>query len=61
MVESLEANSDLKSQVAYKAQDSIVVDVNGSRLYLYEQANLTYDDFQLDAKRVRVDIEDQTL
>lgn len=60
-VDSLEAASDLKEEVSYKAADSIVFDVDKGILFLYEQSELNYQEIGLKAKEVRVDIESQTL
>ncbi|MDX2245984.1 MAG: putative LPS assembly protein LptD [Bacteroidia bacterium] len=60
-LDSLEAASDLKAEVTYKAADSIVFDVDQGILFLYENAELNYDEIGLKAKEVRVDIDKQTL
>ena len=60
-IDSLKATSDLKASVTYKAQDSIVFDVDKGALFMFENSELTYEEINLRAKRVRVDIDDQTL
>ncbi|MCB0856022.1 MAG: hypothetical protein KDD63_27555, partial [Bacteroidetes bacterium] len=60
-VDSLKATSDLKASVTYKGQDSIVYDVDKGIFYLYENAELQYDEIDLKAKRVRIDVNKQTL
>jgi hypothetical protein len=59
--DSLRINSDLKSQVAYQAADSIVFDVKSNRLFLYRESSLDFDDFNLKAETVEVDITKQQL
>lgn len=59
--DSLKASSDLTAKVEYKAADSIIFDVETGMLYLYEEADLTYDEIKLKAKRVRIEMENQTL
>lgn len=59
--DSLKAISDLTAKVEYKAADSIVFDVESGMMYLYEEADLTYDEIKLKAKRVRIEMENQTL
>ena len=61
MKDSLKASSDLQAKVEYKAADSIVFDVKTGMLYLYEDADLTYDKIKLKAKRVRIAMEEKTL
>ena len=59
--DSLQASSDLGSQVVYSASDSIVFDVRSNKLYLYRKSSLDYDDFNLKAEQVEVDIKRQEL
>ena len=61
IVDSLKANSDLSAPVSYNATDSIVFDVRTGKLFMYNQANLTYTDIELKADRVEVDIDKQQL
>jgi hypothetical protein len=60
-VDSLRATSNLKATVTYNAADSIVFDVDKGVLFLYEEAELKYEEINLKAKRVRVDVNQQTL
>ena len=59
--DSLQANSDLRSQVSYQASDSIVFDVRSNRLLLYREANLDYEDFNLKARTITVNLDEQEL
>ncbi|MDX1909224.1 MAG: putative LPS assembly protein LptD [Bacteroidia bacterium] len=60
-IDSLKATSDLKAPVVYKAADSIVFDARTGVLMLYESGDLTYDDLNLKARRVKVEIQNQYL
>ncbi|MEO0471766.1 MAG: putative LPS assembly protein LptD [Bacteroidota bacterium] len=60
-VDSLKANSDLQAEVAYKAEDSIVFDVENGMLFLYHESDLTYEEIGLKAERIVVEIDNQTL
>jgi len=60
-VDSLESVSDLKSQVRYKAKDSIIFDVPNDVLYLYGDVTIEYEKIKLTAAKVKVDWENQTI
>ncbi|MEL6651092.1 MAG: hypothetical protein AAFQ87_09855, partial [Bacteroidota bacterium] len=60
-IDSLEATSDLKAAVPYKAVDSIVFDVKSGLLMMYGSGELTYTDIELKAERITVAIDSQTL
>lgn len=61
IVDSLRANSDLTGPVDYNARDSIIFDIDSSKLYLYGNSNLNYDQMALKAERVSVNWDTQTL
>jgi len=61
IIDSLKANSDLQTEVAYNAQDSIVFDLRTNILTLFGQTSLDYDDINLQAPEVQVDIKKQEL
>jgi hypothetical protein len=60
-IDSLKATSDLQAEVDYKANDSIVFDVQSGVLFMYGSSNLNYEEIQLSAERVTVKIDSQTL
>lgn len=60
-LDSLKATSDLKAEVDYKAVDSIVFDVKSGVLFMYGSGSLNYEEIQLQAERVTVKIDSQTL
>ncbi len=60
-LDSLKAVSELQAIVTYQAEDSIVFDVTTNMMYLYSSSNLTYEDFNLQAQLVEVDITTQTI
>ena len=51
----------LKQVVKYHARDSVAIDLNTRRAFLYADGNITYDSMLLIADRVTVDFEAQTL
>lgn len=61
IIDSLKATSDLQTKVDYSASDSIVFMVDSNMLYLYNNANLSYEETKLEAASVRVDWTNQTM
>ena len=61
VIDSIRANSDLQSPVEYTASDSIVFDISSGTLFLYNEGTLNYGEFGLEAPRVEVKMEDETL
>lgn len=61
IVDSLKAKSDLAAPVQYEAVDSIVYDVKSGVLYMYSQGNIHYDDLDLKAERINIEIDKQNL
>jgi lipopolysaccharide assembly outer membrane protein LptD (OstA) len=58
---SRQAKSDIDAVIDYSAKDSLVYDFKSKKVYLYNDAKLTYKDLKLDAGRIRVDQETQVL
>ncbi|MDO3643113.1 putative LPS assembly protein LptD [Mucilaginibacter sp. L3T2-6] len=50
-----ESLGDVKSEVKWHAEDSTVTDNVHNIVYLYGQARVTYEDFELDADYIRLD------
>ncbi len=61
ILDSLKASSDLQATVVYQAEDSIVFDVASGTIFLYRQGKLTYQDFELEAPRVQVNMDNELL
>ncbi|MEM9986194.1 MAG: hypothetical protein AAF804_13970, partial [Bacteroidota bacterium] len=61
IIDSLRRSSDLDATVSYNGADSIVFDVRSGKLFLYTQATLSYQDINLRAEYVEVDIEKRQL
>ncbi|MCI4670553.1 MAG: hypothetical protein MRZ79_20630 [Bacteroidia bacterium] len=61
IIDSLKANSDLSAPVNYEAVDSIVYDVKSGVLFMYSQGSIKYDDLELKAERINIEIEKQNL
>lgn len=55
------AKSDIDAVINYSAKDSLIYDLKNKKVYLYNDAKLTYKDLKLDAGRIRVDQETQVL
>ena len=49
------------SVIKYKARDSVAMDLQTRRAYLYTEGHIDYDNMTLDADRVEVDFEHETL
>lgn len=60
-LDSMQANSDLAASITYKASDSIIYDMESGMLYLYNDASLTYEEFNLKANQVNLAVDEQTL
>lgn len=61
IIDSLKAESDLSAPVVYNAVDSIVYDVKSGVLYMYSQGDIKYDDIELKAERINIEIDKQNL
>lgn len=59
--EDLKKDSDFQSEVIYSARDSSILDVRNNVLYLYGDVNVTYEDVKLQAAKVWINFENQTL
>lgn len=55
------APSDIDAIINYQASDSAVFDFNDKKLYLYDNAQITYKDLKLNAGVIVMDQEEQTL
>jgi lipopolysaccharide assembly outer membrane protein LptD (OstA) len=55
------AKSGVDAVINYTAKDSLVYDLKSKKVYLYNDAKLTYKDLKLDAGRIRIDQETQIL
>ncbi len=49
--------SDVDAVIDYSAKDSLIYDLKNKKVYLYNEAKLTYKDLKLDAGRITVDQE----
>ncbi|MCZ2355131.1 MAG: hypothetical protein LC115_00355 [Bacteroidia bacterium] len=54
-LDSLKSASDIKDQVKYAAQDSIVLDLNTKKMWLYSESSLDYDGMRLKSEFIDVD------
>ena len=54
--ESPSSNSGLKSKVAYTCTDSIRFDVNNQKAFLFNNAKVNYEDTQLEAYYIEIDM-----
>jgi len=50
----LAREGSLEAPVNYQAQDSIILDLTGEEIHLYEQATVTYQDMELQSARIQV-------
>ncbi|MCS7073147.1 MAG: putative LPS assembly protein LptD, partial [Bacteroidia bacterium] len=55
LLDSLKKESPLQSNIKYDAKDSIVFDVENRKLYLYGEANLSYENMSLTAAKIWID------
>ncbi|MEP7146110.1 MAG: putative LPS assembly protein LptD [bacterium] len=53
--------SDIDAPINYTAKDSLIFDTKNKKVYLYNEAKLTYKDLKLEAGRIIVDQETQIL
>ncbi|MBS1494270.1 MAG: LPS-assembly protein LptD [Bacteroidetes bacterium] len=53
--------SDITAPINYSARDSAIFDVKGKKLYLFNDAELTYQDLKLNSGIILLDKEDETL
>lgn len=51
----------IKEVIKYKARDSVAMDLNTRHAYLYSEGHIDYDNMILEADRVEVDFDKQTL
>lgn len=56
-----QAQSDISAPINYSARDSAIFDVKAKKLYLYNDAELTYQDLKLNSGIILLDKEDETL
>jgi lipopolysaccharide assembly outer membrane protein LptD (OstA) len=56
-----ESSSAFKSEVKYKAKDSIIYDLGQKRVYLYGNAHIDYEDISLDADSIAIDYTNNTI
>jgi lipopolysaccharide assembly outer membrane protein LptD (OstA) len=54
-------NNKLKSKIKYTAKDSIRFDIQEKKVYLYGNAEVTYEDINLKANKIVIDWNDQTV
>lgn len=55
VLDSLKRNSELKAQLKYQANDSIVFDMDKKTMYLYDKARTEFQDQILESKYIRVE------
>ena len=55
------AKSDVDAPIRYTAKDSLIYDLKNKKVFLYNEAQLIYKDLKLDAGRINVNEESQTL
>ncbi|HMS64212.1 MAG TPA: putative LPS assembly protein LptD [Ignavibacteria bacterium] len=55
------AKSGVDAVINYAAKDSLVYDLKANKVFLYNEAKLTYKDLKLDAGRISIDQETQIL
>ena len=58
---SKQVKSDIDAPINYEAKDSLVYDLKNNKVFLYNDAMLTYKDLKLEAGRITVDQETQIL
>ena len=52
---AIQQDSFLKDKVTYDAKDSILIDMENQKAYLYNHAHVTYQDIKLDAGYIEID------
>ena len=57
LVDSLQLAEDFKEKVVYNAEDSIVYDIEGKKIYLYGSSSIDYEDIHLKADYIELDYE----
>jgi lipopolysaccharide assembly outer membrane protein LptD (OstA) len=57
LVDSLQLAEDFKEKVVYNAEDSIVYDIEGKKIYLYGSGSIDYEDIHLKADYIELDYE----
>ena len=60
-VDSSQFGNDLKSKVKYTADDSIVYDIPGEKIFLYGNGAIEYEDIKLNANYIEIDNGKKTL
>ena len=60
-MDSLQFGDDLKSKVKYTADDSIVYDIPGEKIFLYGNGVIDYEDIHLTANYIEINNEQKTL
>ncbi len=61
LVDSLQLGDDFKSKVKYSADDSIVYDIPGEKIFLYGNGVIDYEDIHLTANYIEINNEQRTL
>ena len=61
VVDSLTLADDLKAKVKYDASDSIVYDLNNSKVFLFGKAKVDYKDIHLEADYIEINFSNKTL
>lgn len=61
ILDSLKANTDIKSTINYKAEDSIVFDITNSTLFMFKKGDLKYEDIGLKSDSIAVNWETNIL
>ncbi|MDA3892642.1 MAG: putative LPS assembly protein LptD [Salinivirgaceae bacterium] len=56
-----EGSSILKDKVEYTASDSTIYSIDGKKVYLFGDATITYEDIELSAAYIEVDMEENIL
>lgn len=55
------AKSDVDAPISYTAKDSLIYDLKNKKVFLYNEAQLIYKDLKLNAGRINMDEDSQTL
>ncbi|HHG85568.1 MAG TPA: LPS-assembly protein LptD, partial [Bacteroidetes bacterium] len=61
ILEEMKANSDLETEVKYKAEEFMILDMEKKSLYLQKGAELNYEDMALKADSIAINWENNTL
>jgi hypothetical protein len=55
VIATSESNSPLKEKIVYNATDSMVIDMQSQKAYLYNNASVVYEDMKLEAGYIELD------